>query len=259
MQPNNKPKPIAELAATSVRRTHLQKPCVKQKSTQSNLPKQDITTRQMNLMKILNSELVPVLVTCCPDFASRFGEHSRDIMRLYAEQLIKNEIGRKGLNRGIENLKAGNAPSRFTPTPAEFVEMCKPSAEDLGIPSLDDCMHEVREAKGRWRFEKYPFSHELARILSERIGFEFYQMSVNQFKKRCETEYKQLLELARNGQLGTHENRLPRQAEERSRIEQMGKQLNMKEAKSVLKRFGINPFEQEGARDTSRYTAVDGR
>lgn len=214
----------------------------------------------MNLMTILNSELVPVLGVCCHDFASRFGEYSNDTMRLYAEQLIKNEIGRKGLNRGIENLKAGNAPSRFTPTPAEFVEMCKPSAEDLGIPSLDDCMHEVREAKGRWRFEKYPFSHEVARLLSERIGFEFYQTSVNQFKKLCETEYKRLLELARNGQLGTHEKRLPRQAEERSRIEQMGKQLDMNEARSFLKkRFGINPFEQEGARDTSRYTAVDGR
>ena len=181
-------------------------------------------------------------------------------MRLYAEQLIKNEIGRKGLNRGIENLKAGNAPSRFTPTPAEFVEMCKPSAEDLGIPSLDDCMHEVREAKGRWRNAQFPFSHEVSRRLSERIGYEFYQISLNQFRKRCETEYKQLLELARNGQLGTHENRLPRQAEERSRVEQMGKQLDISQAKSFLaKRFGINPFEQEGARDTSRYTAVDGR
>ncbi|MCK7458480.1 replication protein P [Idiomarina aminovorans] len=201
-------------------------------------------------MTILNSELVPVLGVCCHDFASRFGEYSNDTMRMYAEQLIKNEIGRKGLSRGIESLKAGNAPSRFTPTPAEFVEMCKPSAEELGIPSLDDCMHEVRESKGRWRNAQYPFSHEVSRRLSERIGYEFYQISLNQFRKRCETEYTRLIELARNGQLGSHENRLPRHAEERSRIEQMGKQLSINDARDVLKRFGINPFKQDNQQDT---------
>ena len=61
MQPNNKPRPISELAATSVRKTQQRSSCVNPKSTQSDWQQPDITTRQMNLMTILNSELVPVL------------------------------------------------------------------------------------------------------------------------------------------------------------------------------------------------------
>lgn len=210
-------------------------------------------------MTILNSELVPVLGTCCPDYASRFGEHSNDIMRLYAEQLIKNEIGRKGLNRGIECLKAGKAPSRFTPTPAEFVDMCKPSAEELGIPELEHCIHEVTEANGRWRFEKYPFAHDLVRALNERVGYRMRQLSIKDFHKLCETEYNRLLEQARVGKLPTYENRLPRHAEERSRVEQMGKLLNTSEAESVLKRFGINPFKKDNQQEHSTAGVAAGR
>jgi len=210
-------------------------------------------------MTILNSELVPVLGTCCPDYASRFGEHSNDIMRLYAEQLIKNEIGRKGLNRGIERLKAGKAPSRFTPTPAEFVDMCKPSAEELGIPELDHCIHEITEARGRWRFDKYPFAHDLVRLMNERVGYQIRHTSIKEFRRLCETEYQRLLELARNGKLPSFTERLPRHAEERSRIEQMGKQLSMNEAKDVLKRFGINPFKQDNQQEHSTAGVTAGR
>ena len=195
-------------------------------------------------MAILNSELVPVLSTCCPDYASRFGEHSQDIMCLYAEQLLKNEIGRKGLNRGIECLKAGKAPSRFTPTPAEFVTLCKPSAEELGIPDLDHCIQEITEARGRWRFDKYPFAHDLVRHMNERVGPQMCHSSINQFRKLCEREYNRLIELARDGKLPSFSERLPRQADERSFIENSGKQLNIDEAKAFLQRFGINPFKR---------------
>lgn len=193
----------------------------------------------MKVKTILNSELAPVLTQYCVDFVSRFSEQYDNVLMEYAERLVKHDVTPKELQRGIERLKTRSGKNKFSPNPEEFALMCKPSAEELGIPDLDHCMHEIREARGRWRFDKYPFAHDLVRLMNDNVGYELYHCSAQQFRKLCEREYERLLVLARKDSLPKNIKALPRNAEERSVVEKSGHLLSKSDAQKTLARFGI--------------------
>lgn len=189
-------------------------------------------------MTVMMTEVVPVMTLYCPDFANRFdGQNIEDVMREYMSQIRKNELRVADVRKGIERLKTRK--EKWTPNPTEFVELCKPSPEELGIPDLDHCMHEIREARGRWRFDKYPFAHDLVRLMNDNVGYELYHCSAQQFRKLCEREYERLLVLARKDSLPKNIKALPRVAEERSVVEKSGQLLSKSDAQKTLARFGI--------------------
>lgn len=189
-------------------------------------------------MTVMMTEVVPVMTLYCPDFANRFdGQNIEDVMREYMSQIRKNELRVADVRKGIERLKTRK--EKWTPNPTEFVELCKPSPEELGIPDLNHCMHEIREARGRWRFDKYPFAHDLVRLMNSNVGYELYHCSAQQFRKLCEHEYERLLGLSRKGCLDNGLKTLPRVAEERSVVEKSGQLLSKSDAQKTLARFGI--------------------
>lgn len=191
-------------------------------------------------MAILNSELKPMFSMYCVDYAARFGEHSDDVMREYARQLIVNRVGRVGLNRGVERLRVRAAHNRFTPNPAEFAVMCKPTPEDLGIPDLATAMHEVRESRSTWRHSKtpFPFSHDVCRFIDQRIGYDLYLVSDNEWRQRAKAEYERLVALAVAGNLPTYRHAISHQPNDdsaRPAYERMGyKTLSREESRAVI-------------------------
>ncbi|WP_156812168.1 replication protein P [Idiomarina xiamenensis] len=208
-------------------------------------------------MTILNARLKPVFGLYCVDFASRFGEHADAVMREYARQLIKHRVGHQGLSRGIERVKERAAKDRFTPNPTEFVYLCKPSADELGIPDLNIAVHEVRQARTTWRHSKtpYPYSHDICRHMNDRIGYEIYQLSERLWRQNCEREYQRLLELAINGELPSHKPSIEAaRTDDRPMYEQLGYQtLSPEEAKRVLAATrGKRLTNVRGRVDTSR-------
>ena len=213
---------------------------------------------------ILNSELVPVFSLYCVDYAARFGEHTDDVIREYARQIISHNIGRNGLKRGIERLIARAGENKFTPNPTEFALMCKPTAADLGIPDFETALQEVREARTSWRYRDnpFPYSHDICRYMSQRIGYELSQLSERDWRNRASTEYSRLLKAAMSGALPKFKHALePVKAETRPAYEQCGyKTLGKEEARKVIEAMTRRPFagtevKQEAERgrvDTSR-------
>lgn len=167
------------------------------KQQQTNLP----TEKVERAMIEVSANLIPVLTVYCNDFASKFGSVVEQVAYQYAERLIANGIGLKGMERGIERLKRQSATKPWTPNPEQFAQMCKPSADEAGIPSVDDIYQEIVEARGRYRFEQYQFSHQIGAIINERIGFEFYQESEGDFKRRLQKEYDHWTQRALKGDL----------------------------------------------------------
>lgn len=254
------PKSIHELAATSVQKIQRRDCSGSPERQQQNLHELDITTRENNLMMILNSELKPMFSIYCVDYAARFGEHSDDVMREYARLLIHYRIGRKGLQRGINRLRLRAAESKFTPNPAEFAELCKPTIEELGIPDLETATYEVREARTAWRHKKapYPFSHDVCRYINLRVGYDIHQTSDAEWRQRVSREYHYLVKQAIAGQLPSFRNALPHKEPEDDRptYEQWGyKTLSREEARAVidslLKRKRADNTDR-GRVDTSR-------
>lgn len=147
-------------------------------------------------MAEVSANLIPVLNVYCAEFAGRFGSEVEAVARQYAERLIVHGVGLKGMMRGIEKLKQRTATKPFTPNPEEFAILCKPTAEEAGIPTLEEVHDQIVAARGRYRFEGYQFSHQIGAIINDRIGFEFYSLSAGDFRRKLEKEYNHWLQRA---------------------------------------------------------------
>lgn len=148
---------------------------------------------------ILNSELKPVFSMYCVDFAARFGEHSDDVLREYAKQLILNKIGRTSLQRGIQRLVKRAAENKFTPNPTEFVELCKPTAEDLGLPGLEEAYRDIdRGLRRSTNAKPYRFKHRMIELIARDIGQYAFRLA-NEEKRQAmlHKSFEKWLDVAR--------------------------------------------------------------
>lgn len=164
-------------------------------------------------MAEVSANLIPVFVVYFADFAHRFGSEVEGVARQYAERLIVHSVGHKGMMRGIEKLKQHAGKKQWFPNPEEFALLCKPTAEEAGIPSLQDVKDQIVEARGRYRFESYAFTHQIAEIINTRIGFDFYQLSAADFSRKLEKEYNHWLQRALKNDLPAPRAAIAYQAE----------------------------------------------
>jgi hypothetical protein len=211
-------------------------------------------------LTMMMTEVVPVMTLYCPDFANRFnGQNIEDVMCEYMAQIRRNGLRKSDVRKGVERLKTRK--DKWTPNPTEFVELCKPTIEELGIPNLETATHEVREARTTWRHSKtpFPFSHDVCRFIDQRVGYDLYQTSEREWRQRVSREYHYLVKQAIAGQLPSFRNALPHKSEpedNRPMYERLGyKTLSREESRavidSVLKRKRTDNTDR-GRVDTSR-------
>lgn len=211
-------------------------------------------------LTMMMTEVVPIMTLYCPDFANRFnGQNIESVMREYMSQIRQNGLRVSDVRKGIERLKTRT--EKWTPNPTEFVELCKPTAAELGIPELDAAIHEVREARTTWRHSKtpYPFSHDVCRFIDQRVGYDIYQTSEREWRQRVTREYNLLIKQAIKGRLPKFRHAIASStsaSDERPAYERMGYKTLSREASravidSMLKRNKRDDTER-GRVDTSR-------
>ena len=167
--------------------------------TQSDSERFKGNDRLLNLANRLFTDLHPVLVLYYPDYASRYGNFSKDevlgILCEYASRMILDNLTPKDLERGIERVKFEVEELKFTPNPTKFVNLCKPTLKELGIPDYFQCFDEIKQSRGRYRNTEYNFSHSVSRYLDQRIGSKIYAIKETQFEQRLHEEHPKAVEL----------------------------------------------------------------
>jgi hypothetical protein len=153
------------------------------------------------LLLSLKATLKPVFEIHFPDFVNKFEANGMmdEALNEYAEQLVGERITTEMLKRGIKRLKK----CQFRPKPYDFAMLCKPTAEDLGLPGVRDCFDEIVARWGKFRHEakKPPFSHRLVEIISERVGYQSYLLKSDEFFELVSGEYSYWFDRAMRGDL----------------------------------------------------------
>ncbi|GLQ31628.1 replication protein P [Litoribrevibacter albus] len=94
------------------------------------------------------------------------------------------------LNHGIR--KATEVGSPFWPSVGQFVQWCKPTPEDFGLPSVQEAYFEA--AKNASRVRSHKFSHPAVRLAGGATGwFELASQPESKIFKRFERNYQVLV------------------------------------------------------------------
>jgi hypothetical protein len=153
----------------------------------------------------LSASLFPVLTTYFSDFRNNVKELNQTelfaLAKQYAERLVIRGITPKKLVNGIERVKAESVELKWSPNPEEFARLCEPTAEQLGIPTLEQAKAEIIKARGIERGNNYTFSHDLCAELNRMIGFEMYQLNDQAWTKKLSVVYHSLFKQVVGGTL----------------------------------------------------------
>lgn len=135
------------------------------------------------------TNLRPVLIEYWPEFANKYPdiEMQKWVIREYAKQMVDEGIASSAL---VKNGIAKACKCKYRPRPTEFAKLCKPSAEELGLPSLRDAYDEVITRRGKFKNRKFEFSHRIVELIDERIGFKLYQMRDSAFSDLFKGEFE---------------------------------------------------------------------
>ncbi|WP_438863782.1 replication protein P [Neptunicella sp.] len=136
----------------------------------------------------LEGSLKPIFTVYFPDFVNKFPDDEMQdwVMREYAQQLVDLRISSDQLKLGIRKCKT----LKFRPNPYQFAQLCKPSAEDLNLPSVDDAFVEVIRRYGVSKGDdNFVFSHRVVALTAERVGFKVYRMPEHDARELFDLEY----------------------------------------------------------------------
>ena len=162
-----------------------------------NLNEAEETQRKTDeqAMKAVNSlfnELFIIYPAYLPTLNKTAGEGANDTLnatkKLWLKQLQKHSITPKMLRIGIT--KAEDSVSSFFPTIGEFIANCHPTAEDLGIPNLEEALHEACMSRGK---KPHQFTHPIVYEAGSMTGFfEIYRSATKDIKPRFKVHYETL-------------------------------------------------------------------
>ena len=159
-----------------------------------------LATRLETVYQFCLTNLKPVLMEYWPEFVNKYPE-------LDMQQWAIREYAKQMVDEGVTNSRqiiAGIAKAckqKYRPRPTEFAKLCKPTAEELGIPSLRQTYDEVVARHGKFRNKPFEFSHRVLEIIDERIGFRVHQMRDADFMDLLKGEYEYWLDRAMTGDL----------------------------------------------------------
>lgn len=147
----------------------------------------------------LFTQVFPIFMVYCDGFKNEYGRLRQEelrktlypIAREYAAQLLRNGIGQKGVQRGIDAIRTSTENLYHAPNPRKFVDMCKPTHEELGIPSEENAIREIIAARGT-RGEKFEYSHFIIQRLDRAVGRQMYELDNARWQKLVKDTYATL-------------------------------------------------------------------
>jgi hypothetical protein len=155
----------------------------------------------------LVQKLAPKLAEYFPAYANKHATEDaiEFSMREYARHLIEQGVATEQIPKGMRRAEKRD----FCPNPYQFAMLCKPTAEDLKLPSFENVFNEITKRFGIHRFESFAYSHLLVELIAERIGVRMYQMDEVEARKLCKNAYDYWVQRALEGSLPAPRRALP--------------------------------------------------
>ena len=120
---------------------------------------------------------------------------------------------RASIQKGIDRLISQG--QQYLPSPAEFIALCQPSPEDLGVTSLEAAYKEaIKKAHQRRHGVKVEWSHVVVKFAAGRCLQELLEGREPSVKERFATEYKYAFEQFRKGELEQSQAQLAHQGKD---------------------------------------------
>lgn len=91
------------------------------------------------------------------DFSSRFGDEIESVIAEFVNKITESGLTAMQIKTGIGVFKKRAAAEPWSVNPAEFVIMCRPTSEQLGLPAPEKAYRECC-THGRWATE-HDWSH----------------------------------------------------------------------------------------------------
>lgn len=134
----------------------------------------------------LTSVLPPVFALYWPYWREKYASDAEQAMatiREYASQL--RGMTRRQIEAGIERAKLG----KWAPNPAEFSALCRARLEDIGAPSLEAVIAEIRHRHTK-RGEDHNWSHPLCWHINQAVGRLLHELPAAEWVSRVTAEYQ---------------------------------------------------------------------
>lgn len=169
-------------------------------------------------------EVAPIFSVHYPShFAQRFGDELESVMAEYALVVQQNGLKRMDVLRGVSKIRLGRA-GKWLPNPIEFAELCKPDAEELGLPNMDQVAADL-DSNIAWNrrhpVRRYKHRHGRMSALIARDILSTYRTGTPERRaKLLESSYKHWLDVARATGLPEEVPAIARTAEPRPIVEQ---------------------------------------
>lgn len=165
--------------------------------TRGNLPtQQSEPQRQRPALSIEDRKIVSGVFTQLQSiFAAWRHSYPTDELvdsakREFAKALI--EAGVTTLEQiGVGMREARKQTIPFFPSPGMFIEWCKVTPESLGMPSLDQALHEVA---------RHRISHPAVRLAAMRTSFERGTLSASEYRPVFEYAYEEMVRRVMTGE-----------------------------------------------------------
>lgn len=120
---------------------------------------------------------------------------------------------RASIQKGIDRLISQG--QQYLPSPAEFIALCQPSPEDLGVTSLEAAYKEaIKKAHQRRHGVKVEWSHVVVDYAARRCSQELLEGREPAVKERFAAEYKYALEQFMKGELEQAQAQLAHQGKD---------------------------------------------
>lgn len=156
-------------------------------------------------MNFVMDTVIPTLAMYTADFSKKYEGHTDVAAREFAERLVLNNITKRMGQMGCERIKIkAGKQTVWCPNPEEFAKMCLPQPEDLGIPTLDEAIREIVEARSPSRYgatKPYEFSHRVVELVNKRVGYDVHLLTTDEFKKKAKGEYDHWVKMAMENKL----------------------------------------------------------
>ncbi|MGL5949110.1 MAG: replication protein P [Aeromonas sp.] len=93
------------------------------------------------------------------------------------------------ISRGLQVARGREVP--FFPTSGQFISWCEPTPEEMGLPSVDAALVEIRTRR---------FTHPAVQLAAKATRFELQTVSADEYRKVFAHAYAQLLRRAMAGE-----------------------------------------------------------
>lgn len=122
-----------------------------------------------------------------------------ELTKAMMESLVNTE---EMINRGLKVVRAEESP--FLPSPGQFCTWCKPTAEDAGMPALEDAFKAARQECGKSKAVR-SWPHDAVYVAAQAAGFYDLRSTADtdkgfkHLKSKFERAYKEVAESVISG------------------------------------------------------------